>query len=145
MTVPMELQHASEEFEKFLVRARDISGLATRNQTYTMVEAVLHVFRRRLELKAAIRFAGALPPILRAIFVADWNTDEATLPFDDRSSMTREVQSIRGDHNFSPDTCIRDVATAMRAAVDVAAFDTVLASLPKGALAFWRVEGPPVG
>jgi uncharacterized protein (DUF2267 family) len=140
MTIPMELQHASEEFEKFLVCARDVSGLTTRNQTYTMVQAVLYVFRRRLDLKAAIRFADVLPPILRAIFVADWNTDEMPLPFDDRSSMTREVQSIRGDHNFSPDTCIRNVATALRAAVDTTAFDAVLNSLPKGASEFWDAD-----
>jgi hypothetical protein len=31
MTMPTELQHASEDFEKFLIDARDISGLATRN------------------------------------------------------------------------------------------------------------------
>jgi uncharacterized protein (DUF2267 family) len=139
MTIPMELQRASEAFEKFLADACDISGLATRNQTYTMVQGVLQLFRRRLDVKDAIYFAGALPPLLRAIFVADWDTDEPRRPFDDRAVMTREAQSLRGDHNFAPDTCIRDVAAALRKHVDLSSFDNVIASLPQGAADFWRV------
>jgi uncharacterized protein (DUF2267 family) len=40
-----------------------------------MVQGVLQTFRRRLEISEAIRFAGVLPPVLRAIFVADWDQD----------------------------------------------------------------------
>jgi uncharacterized protein (DUF2267 family) len=139
MTIPMELQHASEDFDKFLIDARAISGLATRNQTYTMVQGVFQVFRRRLDLRDAIRFASVLPPILRAVFVADWDTDEPLLPFDDHGVMTREVQALRRDHNFSPETCIRDVATALQRHIDESSFKRVLASLPAGASDFWRV------
>lgn len=140
MTIPMELQYASRDFEAFLAETRDISGLATRNQTYTMVEGVLHVFRRRLDLKDAIRFANVLPPILRTIFVTDWGTDQPQLPFGDRQVMTREVQALRKDHNFSPDSCIRHVATALRKHIDVDAFERVLASLPQEAADFWCVS-----
>ncbi len=139
MPIPMEIQHASEEFEAFLVDARDRSGLATRNQTYTMTQGVLQAFRRRLSVADAIRFAGVLPPVLRAIFVADWNPEEPQASFGDRESMIRDVQSLRRDHNFSPETCIDDVAAALRARVDESAFDRVLASLPAGAAEFWRV------
>jgi uncharacterized protein (DUF2267 family) len=135
----MELQHASEDFEKFLTDAGALSGLATRNQTYTMVQGVLHVFRRRLGLRDAIRFANVLPPILRAIFVADWNTDEQQLAFSDRRAMRQEVQSLRKDHNFSPDTCIHDVATALRGHVDEPSFRCILSTLPREASEFWRV------
>jgi uncharacterized protein (DUF2267 family) len=135
----MELQHASEDFEKFLTDAMAISGLATRNQTYTMVQGVFQVFRRRLDLKDAIRFANALPPILRAIFVDDWNTDELQLAFFDRRAMTKEAQLLRKDHNFSPDTCIRDVAAALRKNVNEASFNRILQTLPQGASEFWVV------
>lgn len=86
MPIPMDIQHASEEFEAFLADARDRSGLATRNQTYTMTQGVLQAFRRRLSVADAIRFAGALPPVLRAIFVAEWNPEEPQAPFGDRES-----------------------------------------------------------
>ncbi|BAI76282.1 hypothetical protein AZL_d04560 (plasmid) [Azospirillum sp. B510] len=139
MPIPMEIQHASEEFERFLADARDVSALTTRNQTYTMVQGVLQVFRRRLSFEEAIRFAGVLPPVLRAIFVTDWNPDEPRLAFGDRAAMTREAQSLRRDHNFAPDSCIGDVATALRRHVDRQAFDRVIATLPEGAAEFWRV------
>ncbi|MGZ9410153.1 MAG: DUF2267 domain-containing protein [Methylocystis sp.] len=137
--MPMDIQHASKEFDAFLADARDRSGLATRNQTYTMTQGVLQAFRRRLSVTDAIRFAGALPPVLRAIFVAEWNPEEPLAPFGDRESMIRDVQALRRDHNFSPATCIDDVAAALRAHIDERAFDRVLAALPAGAAEFWRV------
>ncbi|MEP9366134.1 DUF2267 domain-containing protein [Xanthobacter sp. VNH20] len=139
MPIPLALQHASEDFERFLADARDGAGLATRNQTYTMVEGVLRTFRRRLTPAEAIRFAQVLPPVLRAIFVSDWDLSLAPLPFGDRASLTREVQGLRQHHNFAPETCIADVAAAVRRASDPAAFDAVLETLPPGAADFWRV------
>jgi uncharacterized protein (DUF2267 family) len=139
MPRPMEYQHASEEFDRFLCKVIDLTGLTTRNQAYTTVQGVLYAFRRRLVLKDAIRFAGVLPPIVRAIFVANWDLEEPQAAFEDLAIMTREAQSLRKDHNFSPSTCIRDVAVALRACVDVPAFDRVLASISNGAVEFWAV------
>lgn len=138
MPMPMEYQQASADFERFLASARDAAGLATRNQTYTMVQGVLQAFRARLTLRDALRFADVLPPVLRAIFVADWDVDAPLRPFSDRAAMTREVQALRADHNFAPDTAIADVAAALRAAVDADAFERVLRQLPAEAAAFWH-------
>ena len=66
-----------------------------------MVQGVLYAFRARLDLKEAVRFAGELPAVLRAIFVADWDTDEPVRPFVDRDTLTAEVRALRVDHNFS--------------------------------------------
>jgi uncharacterized protein (DUF2267 family) len=138
MPVPPEYQRASQDFTKFLLDAREASGLATTHQVYTMVQGVLHVFRRRLDVKQAVLFANVLPPVLRAVFVADWDTDEPRQPFGDRAVMTKEVQALRADHNFAPETSIRDVAIALRRNVDEAALDDVLARLPEGAVQFWH-------
>lgn len=140
MPVPMEYKRASEQFEKFLVDARDNAMLQTTHQAYTMVQGVLQVFRRRLDAKEALLFADVLPPLLRALFVADWNLDEPRRPFGDRAAMTKEVQDLRPDHNVSPDSAIRDIARALRQAIDAAALDRVLARLPDGAAAFWRLD-----
>lgn len=138
MPIPSEYQRASVDFDKFMVDARDLAGLATTNMAWNMVVGVLHTFRRRLNVKEAVRFADVLPPVLRAIFVADWNTDEPSLPFDERSAMTREVQSLRAAHNFAPDTAIHDVAMALRCNINEEDLDRVLAGLPQGAADFWR-------
>jgi len=139
MTIPMEYRTAVEDFEAFLKDARDESGLATRNQVYTMVQGVFQAFRRRLDIRDAIRFANMLPPLLRALFVDDWDVDEPRRSFGSREAMTREVQALRLDHNFAPDSAIRDVAVALRKRVDETALDRLLAMLPEDAQAFWRL------
>lgn len=138
MPIPAEYQRATDDFYKVLLDARDMAELGSTHQTYTMVQGVLQTFRRRLDVKETILFAGVLPPVLRAIFVTDWNIDERKRPFEDRSVMTKEVQSLRKTHNSSPDNAIRIVARALRNNIDEAAFDEVLAKLPKGTVEFWQ-------
>jgi uncharacterized protein (DUF2267 family) len=82
MPVPPEYQRARDDFYNFLIDARDTAGLSSTHQAYMMVQGVFQTFRRRLDLKDAIRFAGVLPAVLRAIFVADWNTEEPRRPFE---------------------------------------------------------------
>ncbi len=140
MPVPQEYKRASHDFDRFMVDARDISSLATTHQTYTMVQGVLQTFRRRLDVREALLFADVLPPVLRALFVADWDIDAPRLPFADRATMTREVQALRPDHNFAPDSSIGDVAAALRKNIDVVALERVLTALPPGAADFWRAD-----
>lgn len=139
MPVPGEYERASAKFYEFLLDVRDTAGLATTHQAYTMVQGVLQTFRRRLDLKDAIRFADILPVGLRALFVADWDPDEPQLEFEERAVMTLEVQSLRAAHNFAPDTAIRDVANALHRHVNEAALDAVLQRFPKDAAEFWSV------
>ncbi|WP_245424440.1 DUF2267 domain-containing protein [Sinorhizobium sp. BJ1] len=138
MTIPMEYRQASADFDRFILDARDTAGLQTTNQAYTMMQAVLETFRRRLDISEALLFASVLPPVLRAIFVADWDLEEPTVPFSGRVAMTREVQVFRGNHNVSPDSAIADVAAALRRNVDEVRLDRVLSRLPQGAVDFWR-------
>jgi uncharacterized protein (DUF2267 family) len=139
MPVPAEYQRATDDFYKLLIDARDSAGLTTTNQAYTMVQGVLQAFRRRLGVNEAIRFLSVLPVGVRALFVADWDVNEPKRPFEDRAVMTKEVQALRAEHNFAPETAIRDVATALRRNLDEAAFDRVLATLSHGATEFWQL------
>lgn len=136
--VPPEYQRARDDFYNFLLDARDTAGLGSTHQAYTMVQGVFQTFRRRLDLKDAIRFASVLPAALRALFVADWNPEQPRCAFEDRAVMTQEVRALRADHNFAPETAIQDVARGLRRHVDEAAFDSVLESLPSGASEFWQ-------
>lgn len=123
-----------------MLDAREAAGLTTTNQTYTMVQGVLQTFRRRLTIPESIHFAGVLPPVLRAIFIADWDTDESRRSFGDRAEMTKEVQSLRADHNFAPDTAIQAVVIALRKNIDEVRFDKALTTLPAAAHEFWNPE-----
>jgi uncharacterized protein (DUF2267 family) len=139
MPVPTEYQRATDDFYKLLTDARDSAGLTTTNQSYTMVQAVLQVFRRRVEVNEAIQFLSVLPVGVRALFVADWDVNEPKRPFEDRAAMTMEVRELRAEHNFAPETAIHDVATALRRNLDEPAFNRVLATLPHGAAEFWQL------
>jgi uncharacterized protein (DUF2267 family) len=138
--VPAEYQQAKIAFYNFLTDARDQANFQDTHPAYTMAQGVLQAFRRRLELKDAIRFANVLPVGLRALFVADWDPDEPRRSFDDRETMTREVQNLRPLHNYAPDDSIQIVAGALRRNVDPELFDRVLATLPEGAIEFWRFQ-----
>lgn len=139
MPIPSDYQRASLDFERFMVDARDLAGLATTNMAWNMVVGVLHTFRRRLGVAEALRFADVLPPVLRAIFVSEWQPELPPPPFADRATLTREVQALRAAHNFAPDDAIHAVAQALRRQVDEAALDRVLATLPPGAREYWAV------
>ncbi|WP_237151964.1 DUF2267 domain-containing protein [Oryzibacter oryziterrae] len=139
MPMPLDYQRATEDFNRFLADVIEETGLATRNQAYTTVQSVFVVFRRRLKPRDALRFAGLLPPVLRAIFVADWDVDAPLLAFGSRSDLTREAQMLRQHHNFSPDSAIGDVARALRRHVDAVAFEQLLSTLPQEAADFWAI------
>lgn len=135
--MPFEYRSASEDFDKFLRDVMAISGLATRNQAYTMAQAVLIAFRSRLSTADALRFADVLPVALRALFVSDWEM-RTPKPWGMRADWMRDVRSLRPDHNFSTDSAISDVAAALRLNVDQQAFSAVLATLPESADRFWQ-------
>ena len=137
MPIPLEYKNASRAFEDFLIDARDALSLATTHQTYTTVQAVLTVFRRRLRPKEVVLFAQELPAVLRAILIAEWDPDTLPVAFADRRTMTREAQAYRGDHNLATDDCIPVVAAALRRHLDAASFDSMLSRLPAEAVSFW--------
>ena len=135
--MPYTYRHASAEFTAFLADARAALNLTSDNATYTAVDGVFQTFRRRLTVPQALTFADALPAVLRAIFVWRWSP-VAPLPFATRAAMTAEAQSLRPNHNLTPDNCIAAVAWALRSAADL---DPALATLPPEARAFWDL--PP--
>jgi uncharacterized protein (DUF2267 family) len=95
--------------------------------------------RRRVGVRHGLQFATALPPLLRASFVENWNADEDVLPFTSIGQMTGEVLSLRAAHNFAPDDAIAVVARTLRRHVDPNVLDAALADLPPEARAFWEL------
>lgn len=140
MTLPFEYQNASLEFERFMIDAQDFAGLSTTNMAWNMVVGVLHTFRRRLTVDEALRFAGVLPPVLRAIFVEDWSPGEPIADFGTKEELLAEVRAVRAAHNFSPPNAVSAVAKALRKHVDVAALEHVLSTFPAGSREFWSSE-----
>lgn len=140
MTLPFAYQNASLEFERFMVDARDYAGLATTNMAWNMVVGVLHTFRRRLTVRQVVRFSTVLPPVIRALFLEQWDPDQEVADFGTEEQLLDEVRSVRPKHNFSPQDAIVAVAKALRNRVDQVEFARALAELPPGATQFWSAR-----
>jgi len=143
MPWPPEYQRASVDFEKFMVAARDHAGLATTNMAWNMVEGVLHVFRRRLTLEQALRFADQLPPAVRGLFVEGWRPGDHVASVGTRADLLEEVRSLRRGHNFSPDNAIESVGFALFAVIPSDAFARALEALPPELRELWSGVGKP--
>jgi uncharacterized protein (DUF2267 family) len=139
MPVPPAYYKASEQFENFMLDARDASGLKTTNMAWNMVVGVLQAFRRRLCLADAILFTNVLPPGIRTLFVADWDPQQITVSFTE-PLLLDEIRAVRTAHNFSPENALEAVAIALWRNVDAQAMTQVLKQLPSGALEFWQLS-----
>ena len=138
MPMPQAYFHASRDFEMFMEALKRISMLQTTHQCYTMLEAVLHAFRAHLTAREALAFAHHLPPVIRAIFVDDWDMDQPVSPFPDRAGLQREILALRNNHNLSTPTAMEDVAAALRETMDGEDFARMIAVLPEAGAALWR-------
>ncbi|MDR0215515.1 MAG: DUF2267 domain-containing protein [Comamonas sp.] len=137
MPPPFEYQNPTLQFERFLVAARDHSGLATTNMAWNMVVGVLHAFRARLTLAEGIRFAQALPPVVRALFVEDWDPALAPREFGSEQDWLADVRAVRHQHNFSPDNAVVAVARALREQVQPSAWERAMHDLPAAFRRYW--------
>ncbi|WP_342616423.1 DUF2267 domain-containing protein [Rhodoferax sp. GW822-FHT02A01] len=142
MTLPFEYQNPTLQFERFMVDARDSAGLPTTNMAWNMVVGVLHAFRWRLTVSQALSFAAVLPPVVRALFIEDWEPERPVLPFGEPADWLADVRSVRSRHNFSPPDAVASVATALRKHVDAEALDRVLSQLPVEARRYWQPKPP---
>lgn len=138
MTLPFEYQNPTLQFERFMVDARDCAGLPTTNMAWNMVVGVLHAFRDRLTVRQALAFAAVLPPMIRALFIEDWDPEQDVQPFGGPDDWLADVRAVRPAHNFSPPDAVASVAGALRKHVDASAFEAVFAHLPAEARRYWQ-------
>lgn len=140
MPMPWTYRRASKEFRAFLDDAKERMGLVSDNSTYTAVDSVFQVFRKRLTPEQGLAFASILPSVLRAIFVKDWDVSQGPIDFSSHDEMTNEAQLVRRDHNLTPENAIEATAWALRRCADRRDLDRVLSSLPEAAQDFWHVD-----
>lgn len=141
MPMPYAYRNASRDWRGFLDDLQEVTGLVTDHTAYTAIDGVLRAFRRRLTPAQAIRFAGVLPAVPRAIFVQDWDITVLPVPWPDRETLIREVQGLRRHHNIAPDTSIEATARALWRSVNHVDLRRVLAEIGPEAVAFWALPG----
>lgn len=137
MPMPQEYFFASRDFEAFMEALKRISLLQTTHQCYTMVQAVFLAIRGRMPPREALAFADHLPPVLRAIFVSDWDIEVPLLPMTDRAGLQREIMAFRHNHNLSTPSALEDVGAALRETMGMAEFGRLIEALPPELARFW--------
>jgi uncharacterized protein (DUF2267 family) len=140
MPYPHEYTVATYKFSDFLNDVKKEAEFGSTHMAYTMAQGVFQVFRRRVDLKSAIRFANVLPVGMRALFIADWDPDVEKLPFTDLETMNKEVRQLRPDHNFATETAIQDVAKVLKKHVDQEQLWEVLSGISEEAVRFWGMD-----
>lgn len=138
MTVPIDYELASVQFDRFLVDVRDTLDLTTTNQAWGTLLGVFDTFRRRLTSAQALDFAKALPPLPRAAFIQDLRLDATPVAFAEREALDREVMDYHRDHQFAPPGSIAGVAAALARHADRRQLDAALATMPEEARQFWE-------
>lgn len=137
MTRPIGYERADASFEALLIALRDALGLSTTHQTFTTLQAVLLVFRKRLSPEHCLRFAAELPPLLRALFIEGWQETEHVPSFPQGAALDAEIRTLRPEHNFTPDGAAPIVTATIRHHLGDAVLERALAALPAEAKAFW--------
>ena len=131
MPMPHEITQASKQFMELLGALKERALLQTHNQCYAMLRAVLHEFRCYMTVDQAIAFAGALPPVTRAIFVADWRPADKPPPPPSPPEFTDAVVKRLAPHHIPPDSIVGDVFAVLAARMAAGAIDPLPAGLKK--------------
>ncbi len=137
MPFPIEYATATKDFYSFMEDVKAKSELHSFHVTYTMVQSVFQVFRRRISLQEALTFANTLPVALRALFVKDWDIHEPKKAFESFEIMNQEVKELRYPHNFSIDNAIEIVANVLPNHVERIYFAKMMETMPPKAQVFW--------
>ena len=140
MTVPIDYKQASADFDRFMVDLREALDLQTTHQAWGVLLGVFNTFRRRLGAKDALRFARALPPLLRSVFVQDWHILNQAPPFASRATLDAEVMAYHRDHQLAQPGCIAATAATLWQHVDKQRLSAALGKMPAEARDFWRVD-----
>jgi len=76
-----------------------------RNQSYTILRALLHNLRDRLPIKQIANFSTQLPMLVRGVFFESWSGE--ILP--DKISREEFVQNIREEFIFSTERSLEEI------------------------------------
>lgn len=140
MPFPIEYATATKDFYNFMEDVKVKSELHSFHVTYTMVQSVFHVFRRRVSIENALKFANTLPVALRALFVKDWDVNEQLKPFESFEKMNEEVKELRYPHNFSIDLAIEVVTSVLPNHVEKIYFNKMMDEMPIEVKIFWNYK-----
>jgi uncharacterized protein (DUF2267 family) len=135
MTLPYDVIHASRQLQEWLEELKERALLGSHNQSYSMLRGVLQEIRDRVPIDAALRFADALPPLVRGIMLERWHpaaTAPPSRPFLDA------VKARLEPHTPPFDSIVDDVLAVLAHRTDELLLPVLTENLPAELQAAWR-------
>ncbi|HEX7488995.1 MAG TPA: DUF2267 domain-containing protein, partial [Anaeromyxobacteraceae bacterium] len=136
MPTPQDVAYASQQFQDWLLDLRSRALLGSTHQAYAMLRAVLHEIRDRLQVDDALRFADALPPLVRGIMLERWRPPGAAPAT--RPPFLDAVKSRLEPHTPPPDSVVEDVLTVLAQRTQPNLLSTLSEHMPVELQPQWR-------
>ena len=131
-----ETLHATQtwlhEFESRL-------GLATRQQSYSLMRVALHTLRDALPPQETAHLSAQLPMLLRGLFYEGWRPTACPVRQHDMESFLAPVAAATPpDYDLTGETVMREVIAVMRLHVSEGEMQDVAACLPPVLRRLWE-------
>jgi uncharacterized protein (DUF2267 family) len=137
MTVPQDVSYASEQFREWLLELKQRALLGSTNQGYAMLLAMLQELRDRSSIDDALRFADALPPLVRGIMLDHWHPAGAGTPTTRRLFLGAVKERLE-PHQPPPDSIVDDVLAVLAHRTHSVVLPVLTEHLPPELQAQWR-------
>ncbi|HEX9290823.1 MAG TPA: DUF2267 domain-containing protein [Anaeromyxobacteraceae bacterium] len=136
MTVPQDVTYASQQLQEWLLDLKQRALLGSTNGSYAMLRAVLHEARDRLLIDDALRFADALPPLVRGIMLESWHPLDA-IP-STRPPVLDAVKARLEPHHPPPESIVEDVLAVLAHRTHPHLLHAIAEHLPPEFQSQWR-------
>jgi len=142
MTNPRDVKYATEQIAEWLGEIKDRAMLATHNQSFAILRAVLLELRDSQELDAIAQTGNALPALPRGIYYQDFAPFELARPVPDAQSFAERVAERLSPHVIGPTTTVSDVFATLKHRLDPHEAGIVRAHLPEALQPVWDEADP---
>ncbi len=136
MTVPQDVTYASQQLQEWLLELKQHALLGSTNGSYAMLRAVLHEVRDRSRMDDTLRFADALPPLVRGIMLEAWHPLDAVVTT--RPPFLDAVKARLEPHHPPPETIVEDVLAVLAHRTHPNLLHTITEHLPPELQSQWR-------
>ena len=137
MTIPADVLYGSKQFQEWLSELKEKAYLATHNQSYAMLRAVLHELRGHQTVAQAAAFGDALPPLVRGIFYENWRPLEPPAQLRTQQEFVDAVTRRLAPHHVPPDSIVSDVLGLLARRTDAVDRAVAREQMPEALKPLW--------
>jgi uncharacterized protein (DUF2267 family) len=137
MSIPTTINHAVQQTQEWLKELRQNGDLASEDEAYAVLRAVLHQLRDRLTVAEAVDLGAQLPLIVRGIYFEGWRPSHVPEKVRTRQKFLDGIIMKLLPHRVAPEPAARDVFALLAHHCDPGEIGDVIAQLPGEIKELW--------